>query len=277
MTLARTGAVSVILGSLIACSSHNTETNVPEVAQANDAAATETAKAPVIDADADNAVRAMCDALSASSQFSLRVEANFDQVMEDDQPVESSATSRVVVRRPDGLFVDRIGERGHRMLRYDGKSRVCGILDVDRKLYAQGTAPPTVEETLDALHDVFGMTIPLADFAVNDPYGALNTGALSGVYVGEHSVRGTPCHHVAYSNAAIDWQIWIQATGDPVPRRFAISYKRVPGAPRFSAYLDNWNLRDTSAATEFEFKPPEGSRRIYMVPKNPVASIGGGK
>jgi len=51
----------------------------------------------------------------------------------------------------------------------------------------------------------------------------------------------------------------------------------VPGAPRFSAYLDDWNLRDATPASEFEFKPPEGSRRISMVPKNAVAAAGGGR
>jgi len=276
MALTRTVAVAAVAAtvvSLIACSSHTSETVVVENVVEN----VEVATAPVIDEDADNAVRAMCNALTASDQFSLRVESNFDTVMEDDQPIEMSAQSRVVVRRPDGLFVDRRGERGHRVLRFDGKSRICGILDVDKKLYAQGTAPPTVEETLDALHEVFGVTIPLTDFAVNDPYDALNTGATSGVYVGKHSVRGTPCHHVAYSNSAIDWQIWIQATGDPVPRRFAISYKRVPGAPRFSAYLDDWNLHDTTASSEFEFKAPEGSRRIAMLPRSAMAAAGGGK
>jgi hypothetical protein len=268
----RTAGTAAVLASLLACSSHTTETPPEESAETE----TEAVKpAPVIDEDADNQMHAMCDALAAATQFSFRAESTFDETMSTDQPVELSAASRVVVRRPDGLFVDRRSDRGHRQFRFDGKSRVCALLDVDKNLYAQGTAPPTVEETLDALHDVFGVTIPLADIAVDDPYEAFNTDVETAVYVGDHDVRGTKCHHVAYSNDTIDWQIWIQAEGEPVPRKVAIVYKTQPGTPRYTAYLSEWNLHDKTPATEFEFRAPEGSRRISMLERAPVAEEGG--
>jgi hypothetical protein len=181
----------------------------------------------------------------------------------------------VIVRRPDGLFVDRNSEKGHRVFRFDGRTRNVALLDVGKNLYAQAPAPPTVEETLDALHDMFNVTIPLADLAVDDVYDALNTQVRTGAYVGLHEVRGVKCHHVAYSNDTIDWQIWIQESGDPVPRKIEITYKNEPGDPRYTAFLDDWNLDDKTPDSEFDFKPPEGSRKIAMLERKQSDADGG--
>jgi len=270
MRVGRTAAVTAVLASLLACSSHTSEAPVTEVVEVETVDAV-----PVIDEDADNAVRAMCDALIDAKQFSFRSDSTHDEVLENDQTVEYSATARVIVRRPDGLFVDRQSEKGHRVFRFDGRSRNVALFDVGKNLYAQGTAPPTVDETLDALHDLFNVTVPLADLAVDDPYDALNTAVRTATYIGLHDVHGAKCHHVAYSNDTLDWQIWIQATGDPVPRKVQITYKNEPGEPRFCAFLDDWNLKDTTAASEFEFKAPAGSRRITMLQREKADAEGG--
>jgi hypothetical protein len=171
--------------------------------------------------------------------------------------------------------VDRRSEKGRRVFRLDCRTAVCGLLDIDKNMYASGTPLPAVEETLDALHELFNVTIPLADLAVDDPYDALNTDVRTGSYVGEHAVRGTPCRHVAYSNDTLDWQVWIASKGEPVPRKVSISYKLEPGAPRYTAYLDDWNLNDATPAAEFEFRPPEGARRVALLPRAQETTEGG--
>jgi hypothetical protein len=272
MRLVPIAGAAAVFATLLACSSGTNETAPDETGDAE----APVAAAPVIDEDADDAVQAMCDVLTEATQFSFRVESAYDDPAGHDQPVELMATARVVIRRPDGLFVERRSDdKGHRVFRFDGRSRVCGLLDVEKNMYASGTAMPTNEETLDALHELFNVTIPLADLAVDDPYDALNTDVRTGSYVGEHAVRGTPCRHVAYSNDTLDWQVWIASKGEPVPRKVSISYKLEPGAPRYTAYLDDWNLNDATPAAEFEFRPPEGARRVALLPRAQETTEGG--
>ena len=63
----------------------------------------------------------------------------------------------------------------------------------------------------------------------------------SGYLVGARPVNGTACHHLAFSQEAIDWQIWIEDGPMPLPRRLVLTYKDEPGAPQYRAEF-TWEL-----------------------------------
>src|SRR5262249_48967490 len=111
-----------------------------------------------------------------------------------------------------------------------------------------------------------GVAQPLADFLFADPYKVLTERVQSGRYVGHHQVGGVPCHHLAFVQAEIDWQLWIEAGERPLPRRLLIIHKKAPGAPRFTATLEGWDLSPSIADDTFTFKAPEGARKIEFVP-----------
>src|SRR5262249_48576095 len=74
-----------------------------------------------IDPEADTIARAMCDALRDAKRFSFHAETTMERLLSNGSMVEIPASMQITVRRPDGIRVDRMSVKGHRVLQYDGK------------------------------------------------------------------------------------------------------------------------------------------------------------
>ncbi len=59
-------------------------------------------------------------------------------------------------------------------------------------------------------------------------------GVQRGEYLGIHEAAGVPCHHLAFEQATIDWQLWIDAGKDPLPRKLVITYKTEDEVPQYT-------------------------------------------
>jgi hypothetical protein len=216
-----------------------------------------------ISPEADAIARAMCDTLRDAKRFSFRAETTMDRMLSNGSMIEIPAGMDITVRRPDGIRVDRRGVRGHRLVQYDGKQ--LGVLDLDKKLYVQGEAPPTIDETIDALEKRFDIVLPLSDLCAEDPYVAFSEEfADDGTLLGVFPYRGKSCDVLAYRNESIDWQVWVAREGPRVPLRLTIRYETEPGVPRFTADLSDWNLSASATDADFTFSPPADAKKIEV-------------
>jgi len=93
---------------------------------------------------------------------------------------------------------------------------------------AQEAPPPPVEPELAPGSDKTGTVIPLADFLYANPYEHLMGSVQRGVYLGIHEAAGVPCHHLSFEQETIDWQLWIDAGKEPLPRKLVIRVSVVP-------------------------------------------------
>ena len=114
------------------------------------------------------------------------------------------------------------------------------------------------------MFDQTGTVIPLADFLYSDVYDRLMGNVQRGVYLGIHEAAGVPCHHLSFEQATIDWQLWIDAGREPLPRKLVITYKTEDEVPQYSVTIRKWNLAATVPEALFTFTPPEGARRIEV-------------
>ncbi len=80
-----------------------------------------------------------------------------------------------------------------------------------------------------------------------------------GAYLGLHQVEGVACHHVGFANSWMEWQVWVDAENDPVPRKLVINYTDEPGEPQYSAVFHSWNLEAELPEALFEFEAPVGA------------------
>jgi hypothetical protein len=124
--------------------------------------------------------------------------------------------------------------------------------------------PPTIDGALDWIFDQTGTVIPLADFVYADPYARLMGSVQRGVYLGIHDVAGSPCHHLSFEQAIIDWQIWIDAGPDPMPRKLVITYKTEDEVPQYAVTIRKWDLKPTLPDAAFRFSPPAGATRVEV-------------
>ena len=223
--------------------------------------------APAVESRADRVLRAMSEFLAGAKEYTFHADVTYDAVVDETQMIQYGGSAEVAVRRPGQLRAVYRGDERRSSVVIDG--RTATIHDQERNLYSV-TEVPDGREGLDAavdhLFDTYGFSVPIADFVYADPYAALIGFVDSGFYVGLHAVDGTPCHHLAFSQDSIDWQIWIEDAPRPVPRKLVITYRDEPGAPQYTARMSRWDLQARLSSHYFDFEPPIGADEIEFMP-----------
>lgn len=192
----------------------------------------------LLDQRAMSTLKSMSDYLKSLKSFSFATESEFDVVEGDGQKLQFSRDMTVKVRRPDRLTALATGSGADKSYFYDGKSVV--ILDKEAKVYSRVPAPAKIGDMLDQMSDYYGLSVPTGDFLYDDVYETLTEYVDQARYVGEATLRGTKCHHLAFRQQAVDWQVWI-ATGDkPLPHKLVVTYKDDATCPQYVARFTDW-------------------------------------
>ena len=242
-------------------------TVVAALALASFASAQEPAAAPPADAPprsvearAERELKRKSDFLAKLPHFALEAEETFDELPDGQLRRQLTNVRRVAVERPNHLAADATGDTLSRASWYDG--RTVTVLDKEHNVYATIEAPGTIDATFDRLQDEYGVVLPLADLLYSDPYAVLMAGVTYGRYLGLHQAAGVDCHHLAFSQETIEWQIWIDAGDEPLPRKLVISYVQEPGEPQYSAVIRRWTTDAKVPEGLFAFEAPEGAQKI---------------
>ena len=213
---------------------------------------------------ASRLLREMSDYLKKTSEFTFHAEVAYDSVLDNGQKIQFGGLSKVTLRRPNRLRTEYRGDERRTQGVFDG--RTFTIHDLVADVYAVAEMPPEIDAAVDHLFEHYGLSVPIADFVYSDPYEALTKSVYGGYWVGRHSVDGRPCHHLAFSQETIDWQIWIEDGPRPLPRKIVITYNDEQGWPQYTARFTHWNVRPHVSDHFFQFHAPEGAGRIDFLP-----------
>ena len=233
------------------------------------------AVASAIDPKADKVLKSMGALLGAGKSISFDSHAIADQYTQDGQKVQYAKNQKVKLRRPDKLAVDVTGDIEDLQFRYDGKD--AALYNPRTKSWGKTKAPRSIDDTLDMLANKYGMALPLADLVFADPYACLTERVRSGEYLGVGYVFDSKCHHLAFRQEAVDWQIWIEEGDKPLPRKVVITFKESPGHPQYTAFLSNWNLSAETTDATFKLVPPADAKQVDFAPSTQPAAASGGE
>jgi len=215
-----------------------------------------------IDPQAEPVLRQMCDLLDGTKALRFRVRAVMERPIETGQLAEFHRTSEITMVRPDRLSTNTDSADGSWSAWYRGTTLT--ILDRRDNLYATETVPGRLDKMLDYMAEEYDLVMPMADLLVGETYDSLLVNVDSGSYLGLHSVGETPCHHLLFRQENIDWQLWIDAGQQPLPRKLVIVYAREPDQPQYIATLDDWDLAPAWSEETFTFTPPTGAKSVAM-------------
>lgn len=222
-----------------------------------------TTTGPSIEPQAAKILKQMCDYLAGLKQFSFQADNTEDVLLTSNQRVQYGKNVKVFVRRPDRLRIDFAGDKEDGQLFYDGKA--ITLLDRSKNFYTTIPAPPEMNAALDYAIHVFNLRAPLADLINTRGYSCLTDEVISGHYEGLHKVQGRPCHHLAFKQKDADWQIWIEDSQTPLPRKFIITDKQAHGL-QFTAMLSKWNTSPRLTDSLFTFVAPPKAEKIGILP-----------
>ncbi|GMR22512.1 MAG: DUF2092 domain-containing protein [Acidobacteriota bacterium] len=219
-----------------------------------------TAQSEPIDERAKTIINEMSQLLAETPSYAFRTEQTLDEVLDSGLKAQFAGSRTVAISKPDRAAGHADGDLLSAAFWYDGETMT--VLDERHFSYVQVEVPGTLDAALDFLEEEFEIVMPLADFASDDVYAALTQGAEYMIYLGIHRVGERRCHHLALANEWLEWQIWVDAEGDPLPCKILINYMDEPGEPQFTAVFHSWNLKPELSDELFRFEPPEGAERM---------------
>jgi len=214
--------------------------------------------------DPKQVLKSMTDYLATLPYARLTAEVVAEEVLENGTKVQVVSSRRLTVARPDKFRVEASSGKEDRTYLYDGKRMT--VYSREKNVYGTMEMPNTIEATLAKLAKDYNTSAPLAEMFAKDLYPRLAERIKSADYVGLHKAGDVDCHHLAFTQDAIDWEIWIQKGDRPLPRRLTITYKLLPGTPRFTAAMDLWDIRTAPEASAFRFEPPTGAVKAEVTP-----------
>ena len=210
--------------------------------------------------DPKQVLRQMCDYLNSLKEFSFKGEVTDDHTYDAGDKLQFAFSLEGYVKRPDKIRLNAKGDLQNKEFFYDGKA--ITIYDTVKKVYATAAMPSTIDEALDKASSDYEIRLIPAQLAKTNLFEQITKGLEDEVYVGEGTVFGVKCHHVAFDNGEVVGQFWVEASDKPVLRKVVLTYKDVEFSPQWTMYLTEWNVSPQLADNLFAFSPPQGAKKI---------------
>jgi hypothetical protein len=232
-------------------------------AQTPSAAATGSTAANPVAPGAIQALRDMGAYLQSLSRFEVTTEVTGERVLADGQKLQHGATAVMQVARPNRLRAKMTSARSERVLVFNG--RTATLYTPAQKVYSSVEVEDTVGGLVTRLQQRYGVEVPLSDlFLWGTPAAPLER-IESAMNAGQDFIGGDLCDHYAFRQGSFDWQIWIKAGSQPLPRKLVIVNRADEARPQ-SVSLIQWNLKPTFGDAVFNFTAPPGTTRAEWVP-----------
>jgi len=215
------------------------------------------------DIDPKQVIRQMCDYLKSLKEFSFKGEVTDDQTYSAGNKLQFAFSLEGYVKRPDKIRLNAKGDLQNKEFFYDGKA--ITIYDTVKKVYATAAMPPTIDEALAKANNDYGIRLIVAQLAKTNLFEEITKGVKDEIYVGEGTVFGVKCQHVAFDKGKAVVQLWVEASDKPVLRKVVLTYKEVEFSPQWTLYLTEWNVSPQLADNLFAFSPPQGAEKIAFV------------
>jgi hypothetical protein len=118
---------------------------------------------------------------------------------------------------------------------------------------------------LAAAEQKLGMDFPLADFLAQNPAASFLTGISSGRVINKVSVDGVPCLHMFFTQPpGLELELWTENNDQALPRRLIVTYRSIPGEPRFIATMSDWKIGINPPDSAFELQVPTGATKVTI-------------
>ena len=172
-------------------------------------------------------------------------------------------TRDAVIVRPDKLWTARSEDGKTAKAIYDGSTLT--LQGDAQKVWSQVEMPPTLDEALDYVAEVYRFPMPIADLLYSDPYGSFVADDTAARLAGKESIGDMNCEKVTVETPIVTADLWVEEGERALPCKLDILYKELEQTPRSTIVFSNWNLAPTVDAKIFQFSAPEGYRKIRMV------------
>jgi hypothetical protein len=209
------------------------------------------------------ALKTATEPIKDAKAFSFRILTSRDLVGTNDQIITQFSVSEITVQRPNKLHITFRGRGEPVELFYDGTGKTV-LYSPSVKLYTTIATSTTIDGMLSAAEQR-GMFIAVRNLLESDPYKSLTDDLTTAYIVGKTSLFDQEVHHLAFTEAGAEWQMWILSGDKPTVRRLEVINQEDPHHPRVVVDFMDWNFNASPSADMFTFNKPSDAREIEML------------
>jgi len=217
-----------------------------------------------LDPQATEVLQFMSDYLANTEAFTVNADVDVEVMARTGQKLQFSSYATLVMQRPTGFYIHRRGPLADAEIFFNGSQ--ISLFGQRINAYTQFPLSGTIDEAIRTVEAETGLSFPGADLLFSNPYEVLSEGVESSTYLGTGYIDGVEVHHLAFREADVDWQLWVQTGDRPLPMKYVITTKWVTGAPQYEIRLRDWNTDPRIAADRFTFIAPEGATQLEALP-----------
>jgi hypothetical protein len=218
-----------------------------------------------IDPAAVDILKNMTDFLSSQETFSVHTENTIEEQLENGQRIDLGMSASILIQRPNKLRAERVGEAEHQAFYYDGRQLTMYTETDSGIYYASEPAPGTLEELVDYAREDLGIALPVSDFVYRNVQEILMQGVETAMVLGEATVGDMTCNHLAFRRPDIDFQVWVAASGPPLPCKYVVTDTSFSAPISTVSVLSDWNFSPVTFDSHFRYMPASGAQSITFV------------
>jgi hypothetical protein len=218
-----------------------------------------------IDSEAVAILDNMSDVVTNLESCSFVIKTEYDIFSSRFGLIKHSDNANVYLKAPGKILVNKKGDMGVKSIYCDGK--ILTYYSADNNKYSEIPAFPTIMETIDSIHNEYGVDFPAADVFYPDLVDEIMENSDNLSFLGFTTVEEKECFHIAGTNETQTYQLWI-TKDDFLPIKMGIIYTDRQGNPQFEALFINWNLNPVLEDSMFNFVVPDGASKIIFLKKN---------
>lgn len=206
----------------------------------------------------------MSDVIGDLTSVSFSMATSIDVEDGNYGTVKQFGRDEVYMVGPDKMLIHEYGYKGHRGFWYNGET--ITYYSFDENNFAVIPSPPTIIQTIDSVHQTYGIVFPSADFF----YPTFTEDVLDYfddvIYLGKKIVDGEECFHILASSKDLSAQFWMKNDAFNLPKKFILTYKNKNNT-QYESTFSNWNLNPDLPLSAFEFMVPSQAQEIILMPK----------
>lgn len=210
--------------------------------------------------DAQSILKAMSDYVGSQQTIALTFDSDIEVITPQLEKIQFSNSGTALLSRPDRLHAHRVSGHADVELFYDGSTAT--IFGKSINAYSQTDAPGSLDKLIEALRVGHGVALPGADLLSKNSYEVLVADVMEAKYLGRAIIDGRECEHLAFRNFDTDWQLWVEAGEQPIPRKMVITSKTLNSAPQYTLRVKSWETGVNPAPDAFTFVPPAGAQKL---------------
>lgn len=200
--------------------------------------------------------------IAGARSFTFRAASAREELATTGQAITFFSRLEIAVKRPNHLRVDVGGDVDNYSLWFDGL-RVA-LASPAKNVYSTVPYSGNIDGLLSILAKRYNVYVPVTVLLSSNLYAVLSDGLLTGFEVGQVFQGGEVVRQLAFTEQNVDWQVWVQMGGRPLPKRLALTYKAQKGAPREWYEFRDWNLAADVPPERFIFTPEPGAAKIAI-------------